>query len=75
MHERWLSAKPKIIENKKRVACMLTNLSNNYWRNIVRDCDSTIRKPYNEQEIFDIKTSQLLENYRNFFIIEEIKNK
>lgn len=75
MHERWLSAKPKIIENKKRVACMLTNIPNNYWENLIEYCDKNIRKEYNAQELLQVNTSDLFKEYRNLFALEQILDK
>ena len=75
MHERWLSAKPKIIENKKRIACMLTNMPDNYWKNAVESCNKNIRKSYNEVDILNTTTSDTLETCRNLFEIEKIHNK
>jgi hypothetical protein len=75
MHERWLTAKPKIIENKKRVACMLTNIPDNYWKNVVRYCDDSIREQYDSKSLFDVKTSDILKDYQNLFNIDEIHDK
>ena len=75
MHERWLTAKPKIIENKKRVACMLTNIPDNYWKNVVRYCDDNIREQYDSKSLFDVKTSDILKDYQNLFNIDEIHDK
>lgn len=75
MHERWLSAKPKIIENKKRIVCMLTNIPNNYWDNIIEECDMQIRQPYDEDALNNTTTANILEKYRNYFEIDKIQNK
>lgn len=75
IHKRWRSAEDKIIENKKRVACMLTNIPENYWYNAIKDCDKNIREPYNEQALFNLSTSDVLKNYRNLFDVDKIQNK
>ena len=75
LHERWLSAKDKIIENKKRVACMLTNIPDNFWQNTVKYCDNIIREEYNEEKLFNTNSHNILKDYRNLFVIDKIHHK
>lgn len=75
LHERWLSAKDKIIENKKRVACMLTNIPDNFWDNTVKYCDNIIREEYNEEKLFNTNSHDVLKDYRNLFVIDKIHHK
>jgi hypothetical protein len=54
---------------------MLTNIPNNYWDNIIEECDMQIRQPYDEDALNNTTTENILEKYRNYFEIDKIQNK
>lgn len=72
MHERWLSAKDKIIHNQKMIACQLTNVRNNYWDNMCESTNEQLRAPYDAKKLMEKQTYDVIEEYQKLFKIEDI---
>ena len=70
LHERWLSAKDKIVQNRKRMYTYLTNINNNFTYNLVNHIVDEINQPYNRQQLLKYNVNDELEKYRNFSVFD-----
>ena len=66
MHERWLTAKPKILHNQKMIATQLTNLRNLYWDRLCESTNNQLREPYNADALRERQTTHVIEEYQKF---------
>mgnify|MGYP003642025040 CR=1 FL=1 len=71
MHERWLTARDKIIENRKRMACQLTNIDGNYWDNLCKFTNSKIKEQYDADKLREQTTEDVFKVYQNMFYLEQ----
>jgi len=66
LHERWNAAKPKIIENQKRIWQTLTNIHGSYTSNLVKHIAQELGKDYSRVEITNYNVNRELTLYKNF---------
>ena len=74
LHKRWLTAKPKIEENRKRMMSQLTNIDGNFWDNLNSYTNKKIREPYNADKIKSTNTDEVLKEYQELFNIEQFSD-
>jgi|TARA_B110000858_G_scaffold198491_1_gene265657 hypothetical protein len=74
MHLRWLKARPKIEENRKRMMAQLTNIEGNFWDNICNYTNEKIKEPYNVDKLKRIRTVDVLKEYHELFDIEQFSD-
>ena len=74
MHERWLSAKDKVLHNQKMIACQLTNLRANYWDKLCDLTNQEIRQEYNSDQIMQKTTQDVINSYQKLFVFENFSD-
>lgn len=73
LHERWKSAKNKIIENQVRTACFLKNIRNNHAANIAMYVTDNIIEDYNLDNILKSTPDEILKFYNTTFKLDKIE--